>query len=151
MGDTKDKIKQVYEALPHLNCGQCGFEGCGQFAKAVAEGRASPFGCRQDPWAGYKISEILGEKAPRTGTSTGLGQSRPTVGQARKTPADIPSLRAEVGQLSRRVQGMLGRINNLERKEAMVMPRAGPVGAADRNVATGGGLGRGARGGTMGG
>jgi Na+-translocating ferredoxin:NAD+ oxidoreductase RNF subunit RnfB len=42
---AKDKIKEIYETLPQLNCSLCGFEGCGQFAKAVAEGRASPFGC----------------------------------------------------------------------------------------------------------
>ena len=44
MGAAKDEIKRIYEMLPQLNCGSCGFEGCGQFAKAVAEGRASPFG-----------------------------------------------------------------------------------------------------------
>ena len=46
---AKEKIKEIYETLPELNCGLYGFEGCGQFAKAVAEGRASLFGCRQDP------------------------------------------------------------------------------------------------------
>jgi len=49
---NKDKIKKIYELLPHINCGLCGYDNCGQFAKAVSEGRASPFGCRQDPGAG---------------------------------------------------------------------------------------------------
>ena len=40
MAAVKDKIKQIYGALPQIDCGLCGFEGCGQFAKAVAEGRA---------------------------------------------------------------------------------------------------------------
>ncbi|MFW6115111.1 MAG: (Fe-S)-binding protein [Thermodesulfobacteriota bacterium] len=149
MGDTKDKIKQIYDALPHLNCGQCGFEGCGQFAKAVAEGRASPFGCRQDPWAGYRISEIMGEKAFGMGPSTRLGQSRPVFGQERTTPAPaaIGSLRAEVGEMSRRVQAMLTRIGTLERKGAGAMPKASTIGFVDRIPGTGRGLGRGGGGG----
>jgi Na+-translocating ferredoxin:NAD+ oxidoreductase RNF subunit RnfB len=61
---TKEKIKKIYEALPKMNCGLCGFDSCGKFARAVAEGRSSPFGCRQDPWAGYAINEIVGRKVP---------------------------------------------------------------------------------------
>jgi uncharacterized Fe-S cluster-containing protein len=53
----KDNIKKIYELLPKLNCGLCGYDNCGQFARAVAEGRASPSGCRQDPWLGYRLSE----------------------------------------------------------------------------------------------
>jgi Na+-translocating ferredoxin:NAD+ oxidoreductase RNF subunit RnfB len=48
-GGSTDKIRQIYDTLPRLNCGLCGFDACGKFAKAVAEGRASPFGCKQDP------------------------------------------------------------------------------------------------------
>ena len=50
---SKEKIREIYEVLPKLNCGFCGFGSCGQFARAVAEGRASPFGCRQNPWCVY--------------------------------------------------------------------------------------------------
>ena len=121
MGDTKEEIKRIYEALPQLNCGLCGFEGCGQFAKAVAEGRASPFGCRQDPWAGYRMPEIMGMKAPIVGYHDRLGQF--AFGQGPKPPASLGSLRAEVGALSKRVENMIGRINSLQRKEAVVMPQ----------------------------
>ena len=31
------KVEQVHEALPNIDCGACGFAGCGQYAKAVAE------------------------------------------------------------------------------------------------------------------
>ena len=31
------KIEQIHEALPNLDCGACGFPGCGQYAKAVME------------------------------------------------------------------------------------------------------------------
>jgi len=114
MGATKDKIKRIYETLPQLNCGLCGFEGCGQFAKAVAEGGASPFGCRQDPWAGYRISEIMGARAPIFGSYPRFGQ--PIFPQRPESLASIGSLRAEVSELSKRIEGILDRITSLEGK-----------------------------------
>jgi len=43
------KIEQVYQALPHIDCGACGFAGCSAYAKAVAEdpqllGKCAPGG-----------------------------------------------------------------------------------------------------------
>ena len=54
------KIEQIYEALPNLDCGACGFAGCGQYAKAVLEnaeiiGRCAPGG----PETAEKIAGIL--------------------------------------------------------------------------------------------
>lgn len=149
MEATRDKIKRIYEALPQLNCGLCGFEGCGQFAKAVAEGRASPFGCRQDPWAGYRISQIIGEKVPGVGATRNGDQG--LFPRQSKSPVSVGSLRAEVGELSRRVDGILGRINSLERKGAIVMPRGDGTGPAGGGPGTGRGLGRGGGRGRMGG
>jgi len=63
----KQKIKEIYDLLPKLNCGFCGFGNCGQFARAVAEGRASPLGCWQNPRVGYRISEIIGVEVPAFG------------------------------------------------------------------------------------
>ncbi len=133
-----DKIRQIYDTLPQLNCGLCGFDNCGKFAKAVAEGRASPFGCRQDPWAGYRISEITGTKAPLFAQGTRLH-------------ASLGSLSSEVSQLSERVDDILERINSLERKEAIGMPRGDGTGPAGRGPGTGRGLGRGGGRGRMGG
>jgi hypothetical protein len=149
MGATKDKIKRIYEALPQLNCGQCGFEGCGQFAKAVAEGRASAFGCRQDPWAGYRIHEIMGTKEPSFGYPDSFSQ--PSFGQRPKPPASLGSLRAEVGALSKRIENIIGRINGLQRKEAFAMPRGDGTGPRGQGPGTGRGLGRGGGRGRMGG
>jgi len=42
MAATKEKIGEIYEVLPKLICG---FGNCGQFARVVAEGKVSPFGC----------------------------------------------------------------------------------------------------------
>jgi Na+-translocating ferredoxin:NAD+ oxidoreductase RNF subunit RnfB len=112
--DKKDTIKQIYDLLPKLNCGFCGFGNCGQFAKAVSEGRASPFGCRQNPWVGYNINHIMGKKVPIFRYHYRFGQ--PAFGQRPGGLASIGSLSAEVEQLSKRTQRILDRINSLEGK-----------------------------------
>ena len=61
---TKNRIKRIYEALPKMDCGHCGFDSCAKFARAVAERKTSPFGCRRDPGVGYAISGILRESIP---------------------------------------------------------------------------------------
>jgi hypothetical protein len=114
MGDTKDKIKRIYETLPQLNCGLCGFENCGKFAKAVAEGRTSPFGCRQDPWAGYRIGQITGVRVPIAGLTYNFHQASLT--PRPKPPVSLGALRAEVGELSKRIEGILDKIDSLGRK-----------------------------------
>lgn len=56
------KIEAVFEALPGLNCGVCGFVGCSDFAEAVVLHDASVDGCLA---GGHevteKICEILGK------------------------------------------------------------------------------------------
>ena len=103
---NKEKIRKIYEVLPKLNCGFCGFGTCGQFARAVAEGRASPFSCRQNPWAGYRISEIIGVKAParRYGFQPGASPST----------TNLEALREEVRRLSQNLDSILARIENLK-------------------------------------
>jgi hypothetical protein len=111
MEAAKEKIKQIYDALPHLNCGFCGFENCGKFAKAVAEGRASPFGCRQDPSAGYRISRIMGREIPAMGFNR-IGPQGSFSARS-GSPASLRSLRAEVDELSKRLDGILERMDSL--------------------------------------
>ena len=135
--------------LPQLNCGLCGFEGCGQFAKAVAEGSASPFGCKQDPGTGYRISEIMGIKAPIFDYYRNV--SRPGFTPRPGAAVSLGSLGAEVKELSKRVEGILERINSLGRKEAIAMPRGDGAGPAGRGPGTGRGLGQGGGRGRMGG
>ncbi len=105
---TKDKIRRIYKALPRMNCGRCGFESCGKFARAVAEGRASPFGCWQDPWAGYTISEIVGLKVPayRYGLQP-ASLPKPGIG------ASPGALGQEIRRLSKHVDDILVRIEKL--------------------------------------
>ena len=59
--EVDPKVEQVHEALPNLDCGACGFGGCGPYAKAVLEnpgellGRCAPGG----PETSEAIAEIL--------------------------------------------------------------------------------------------
>ena len=62
--ETVEKAKKIAALLPKSNCGKCGFNNCGNFAMAVAEGEASPFGCRENQLSGYRISEIMGLEIP---------------------------------------------------------------------------------------
>jgi Na+-translocating ferredoxin:NAD+ oxidoreductase RNF subunit RnfB len=110
----KDTIKQIYDLLPGLNCGFCGFANCGQFAKAVAEGRASPFGCRQNPWVGYNISEIIGLGVPVFGYQQRSYQ--PVFAQRPGPIASLEALKKEVTALSKQIDGILDRIRNLKRR-----------------------------------
>jgi len=54
------KVEQIYEALPQIDCGACGFAGCSQYAKAVSQdgellGRCAPGGAK----AAEKIAQVL--------------------------------------------------------------------------------------------
>ena len=58
--EVDPKIEQIHEALPNLDCGACGFAGCGQYAKAILAkpellGRCAPGG----PETSQKIAGIL--------------------------------------------------------------------------------------------
>ena len=111
---TKEKIRKIYEVLPKLNCGLCGYGNCGQFARAVAEGKASPFSCQQNPWAGYKISEIIGVKIPEIGYRYAFYQ--PVSAQRPESPPSPALLRKEVSGLSQRVDNILTRIEELAKE-----------------------------------
>ncbi|MCD6358574.1 MAG: hypothetical protein J7L90_01270 [Dehalococcoidia bacterium] len=112
MAVNKDKIREIYEVLPKLDCGFCGFGSCGQFARAVAEGKASPFGCRQNPRAGYKISELIGVKVPAYSYQFQPSPLSPL--GSRSLPQD---LKKQVRTLSQNVNIILGRIEKLEARQ----------------------------------
>lgn len=109
---NKEQIKEIYEALPKLNCRFCGYGNCGQFARAVAERRASPFGCRQNPWSGYRISEIIGAEVP----AHVYGSQAAFLPGLRASPdtTNLKALREEVKGLSQEVGDILARIQNLK-------------------------------------
>ncbi len=43
--EEDETVKKIREALPGANCGACGYAGCDEYAKAVAEGKAEPNLC----------------------------------------------------------------------------------------------------------
>jgi len=115
MAVGKDRIRKIYELLPHINCGLCGYDNCGQFAKAVAEGSASPFGCRQNPWVGYNISEIIGVQVPAFGYQQRSHQH--FIGPRSGPVPSLELLQKEVGVLSKRIEGILNRIDKLGKRK----------------------------------
>jgi Na+-translocating ferredoxin:NAD+ oxidoreductase subunit B len=68
--EVDPQVEQIYQVLPHVECGACGFAGCGQYAPAVQKdptllGKCAPGG----PAVAAKIAEILniqisGDQAP---------------------------------------------------------------------------------------
>jgi len=115
MADNKDNIRKIYELLPHINCGLCGYDNCGQFAKAVAEGNASPFGCRQNPWVGYNISEIIGVQVPAFGYQQRSYQH--FIGPRLGSISSFELLKKEVEESSKRIEGILNRIDKLGKRK----------------------------------
>lgn len=69
--EIKSKAREIVSLLPKRNCGECGFDNCGGFAMAVAEGKASPYGCRKAGEIGERISHIMGIDSPEKGESHG--------------------------------------------------------------------------------
>ena len=109
---NKEKIREIYQALPKLNCGLCEYGNCAQFARAVVEGRASPFGCKQDPSVGYKISKIIG--AETAAYSYGFQSAAPSEVKRSLPAKTLKALRGEVKELSHSVDDVLARIENLK-------------------------------------
>jgi RnfABCDGE-type electron transport complex B subunit len=66
------KIEQIHEALPNLDCGACGFAGCGQYAKAIMAdpellGNCAPGG----PDTSVAIAAILNLQVSESGLQKG--------------------------------------------------------------------------------
>jgi len=78
--DSREKIRKIYEVLPKLDDRRCGYRTCGEFARAVAEGRAPCYGCVSGgPEVAAKVCEIMGARipenaAPQFSSSPGLYQ-----------------------------------------------------------------------------
>lgn len=62
--DVGQKMREIVKVLPKFNCGLCGFGNCGHYARAVAEGRASPNLCIGGYSVARTICDIIGAKMP---------------------------------------------------------------------------------------
>jgi hypothetical protein len=64
--DIKEKIKKIYDVLPKLDDQRCGYKSCGEFARAVAEGKAPCYECVSGgSEVAAKVCEIMGAKVPQ--------------------------------------------------------------------------------------
>ena len=55
-----ETVKEIREALPGVNCGACGYTGCDEYAKAVAEGEKINLCVPGADATSKEISEIMG-------------------------------------------------------------------------------------------
>lgn len=59
-----ERLEQLQNALPQINCGSCGFSGCNSYAEAVLNGTAPPNVCKPGgDGAAAKLAEIMGVEA----------------------------------------------------------------------------------------
>ena len=85
--DIKEKIRKIYEVLPKLDDRKCGYKTCGEFARAVAEGKAPCYGCvTGGAEVAAKVCEIMGARVPEVATSqfrSGSGLYQPGLSAGR--------------------------------------------------------------------
>jgi len=75
--DIKEKIRKIYEVLPKLDDQRCGYKSCGEFARAVAEGKAPCYGCVSGgPEVAAKVCEIMGARV----SEEAIAQFAPSLG-----------------------------------------------------------------------
>jgi len=107
----QEKIRKIYAVLPQMDCGLCGFGNCGQFARAVVEGRASPFGCKQNPSSGFQIGELLGKKVPVYSDS-----SQPVPRSSEGASLSTETLKEEIQGLLQKTEDILASIEKIKAK-----------------------------------
>lgn len=57
---TDERLEKLNDALPQINCGACGYSGCGDYAAAVLTGAPTNMCKPGGDKASKKISEIMG-------------------------------------------------------------------------------------------
>ena len=74
--DIKEKTRKIYEVLPKLDDQRCGYKTCGEFARAVAEGKAPCNGCVSGgPEVAAKVCDIMGARVPDEEATPQFGPS----------------------------------------------------------------------------
>ena len=67
--DVKEKTREIYEVLPKLDDQRCGYNTCGEFSRAVADGKAPCYGCVSGgPEVAAKVCKIMGARVPEQAT-----------------------------------------------------------------------------------
>lgn len=62
--DKLQRMRGIIKVLPKFNCGLCGFGNCGNYARALVEGKAAPNLCIGGYLVAQKICSILGTRMP---------------------------------------------------------------------------------------
>jgi hypothetical protein len=63
--ESKEKTRKIYDVLPKLDDKRWGHRTCGEFARAVVEGKAPCYGCVSGgPQVAARVCEIMGVKIP---------------------------------------------------------------------------------------
>jgi hypothetical protein len=108
--DIKEKTRKIYEVLPKLDDQRCGYKTCGEFARAVAEGKAPCYGCVSGgPEVTSKVCEIMGARVPEEVTSqfsSSPGFYQPGLGGGRGVGRGVGRGAGSKGRGIRQGQGM---------------------------------------------
>lgn len=68
--EIKERIRRIYDVLPQLDDQKCRYRSCGEFARAVAEGKAPCYGCVSGgPEVAAKVCGIMGADVPEGAAS----------------------------------------------------------------------------------
>jgi hypothetical protein len=133
---NKEKIAELYEALPKLDCGRCGYNSCMEYAQAMAAGKAPPSLCASGgPRVNYRLQEITGTEAafrsggffPRPGSRgerregmAGLYRSAPTgknifpFGSPGRRPSSREQRYKEISVLKNRIRYLRSQLDRIE-------------------------------------
>ncbi|MXS85053.1 RnfABCDGE type electron transport complex subunit B [Nitrosomonas sp. HPC101] len=76
MMDKNKLIEQIDAALPQTQCGQCGFDGCKPYARAIVEGQADIDQCPPGGDAGVATIAAILHIAPKP-LNTAYGHPKP--------------------------------------------------------------------------
>ncbi|MBN1151797.1 MAG: hypothetical protein JXA58_01180 [Dehalococcoidia bacterium] len=106
--ERDELIHKVYEVLPNLECGWCGYGNCHRFARAVVDGRASPSDCRQDPLAALKISRILSDADVAHSREVRSGRAALDATLVNSIQHDVATLVEDVEEIVGRIQSHTG-------------------------------------------
>ncbi len=62
-GQEDPLVEEIFHELPGINCGACGYQGCRQYAEAVAEGEDVDLCVPGGPDCSRALAEIMGVEA----------------------------------------------------------------------------------------
>lgn len=120
--DKLQKMREIIKVLPQFNRGLCGFGNCGNYARALVEGKAAPNLCIGGYLVAQKICSILGIRMPAmpqrayfaqprmqyygAGTSVARTQERQILQQRTR------ELAQQLANLERRIEALATRKEN---------------------------------------